>query len=207
MCQNLLYATVASLRYLLHAPTYNYMQPNNIPISIRAETSGGLRFSENKRAKFQKRSTEAGSELVGESKATLVGESKARSMSPAATRPDTKRAEVCGLPSGRRRCVEVPWRGDALSQPSAMALRTMAPLTTALLTTALLAMAVIPLASREQAAARAALAAPGPSAAHLHGPPRHLGRRVHPVRRRRPHGGAAPPGAPLQREAPPAAAG
>ena len=105
------------------------MQPNNIPSALRHQV---VSASQNKRAKFQKRSTEAGSELVGESKATLVGESKARSMSPAATRPDTKRAEVCGLPSGRRRCVEVPWRGDALSQPSAMALRTMAPLTTAL---------------------------------------------------------------------------
>ena len=121
-------------------PTYNYMQPNNIPSALRHQV---VSASENKRAKFQKRSTEAGSELVGESKATLVGESKARSMSPAAARPDTKRAEGCGLPSGRRRCVEVPWRGDALSQPSAMALLTMAPLTMALLTMARITMATL----------------------------------------------------------------
>ena len=125
---------------LLHATEHIY-----IPSALRHQV---VSASENKRAKFQKRSTEAGSELVGESKATLVGESKARSMSPAAIRPDTKRAEVCGLPSGRRRCVEEPWRGDALSQPSAMALLTIALLTMALLTMARLTMAILTMGHR-----------------------------------------------------------
>ena len=66
------------LRYqaydLLHATEHIY-----IPSALRHQV---VSASESKRAKFQKRSTEAGSELVGESKATLVGESKARSMSP-----------------------------------------------------------------------------------------------------------------------------